>query len=145
MIYYYFKYNMSITETKLNYEENCIFPNSLKNEVKLYTLFKKNAKKNSMEFCKENEDLVIEEMSMIRVFLNENKIIFPMKVKNINKIKEKVSSFVLENEMDIIIILVYNNKIHLLYINENGDALIENIKKLLFVKQVNLNVLRVIL
>jgi hypothetical protein len=43
---------MSITETKLNYEDNCIFPNSRKNKVKLYTLFKKNAKKIVLNFLK---------------------------------------------------------------------------------------------
>tara|TARA_Y100000389_G_scaffold103596_1_gene100488 strand:+ start:2798 stop:3226 length:429 start_codon:yes stop_codon:yes gene_type:complete len=135
---------MSITEIKLNYEDNCIFPNSLKNEVKLYTLFKKNAKKNNIEFFKENEDIVIEEMSMIRVFLNENKIIFPMKTKKINKTKEKLSSFLLKNMMDIILIFVYDNKIYLLYIDENEDDLIEGIKKLLFVKEKKMTVLRLI-
>tara|TARA_B100001778_G_C18603678_1_gene638601 strand:- start:2290 stop:2427 length:138 start_codon:yes stop_codon:yes gene_type:complete len=42
------------------------------------------------------------------------------------------------------IILVYDNKLHLLYIDENEDNLIENIKKLCFVKEKIHSVLRVI-
>jgi hypothetical protein len=135
---------MSICETKVNYKDNCIFPNTIKNEVKMYTLFKENTKNNSIEFFKENENLVKKELSMVQVFLNENKIIFPTKVKKINKIKEKLCSFILKNKMNIILILVYDNKIHLLYINENDDNLIEKIHKLLFVEKKNHNVLRII-
>ena len=36
--------------------------------------------------------------------------------------------------MDIILILIYDNKINLLYIDETDDNLIENVKKLLFSK-----------
>ena len=44
-------------------------------------------------------------------------------------------SFLLKNMMDIILIFVYDNKIYLLYIDVNEDDLIEDIKKILFVKE----------
>ena len=75
---------MSIREIKVDYQENCIFPNAIKNEVILYSLSKKNCKKNNINnsnYLNKNSDSIIKELYMLRVFLDNNKISFQGKLK----------------------------------------------------------------
>lgn len=72
-------------------------------------------------------------MLMIRSFLDENNISFPLDNKNIEPVKDKLANFVMTNNMDIILILIDSENIKLLFVSEdNNDDLINKIESIIF-------------
>jgi len=130
---------MSIFEKSYEYSSNCIYKKPDKNEVRLYNLFKKNCDILDRESIVKNNELFAKEMLMIRSFLDENKISFPLEKKNIGPVKDKLANFVMKNNMDIILILMDNENISLLFVpEEDNDDLINKIESIIFKSNKNL-------
>tara|TARA_Y100000389_G_scaffold157110_1_gene158182 strand:- start:739 stop:1152 length:414 start_codon:yes stop_codon:yes gene_type:complete len=124
---------MPIFETSYEYSSNCIYEEPNKNEVRLYNLFKKNCDILDRESIRKNNELFAKEMLMIRSFLDENNISFPLDNKNIEPVKDKLANFVMTNNMDIILILIDSENIKLLFVPEdNNDDLINKIESIIF-------------
>ena len=124
---------MPIFETSYEYSSNCIYEEPNKNEVRLYNLFKKNCDILDRESIRKNNELFAKEMLMIRSFLDENNISFPLDNKNIEPVKDKLANFVMTNNMDIILILIDSENIKLLFVSEdNNDDLINKIESIIF-------------
>ena len=72
-------------------------------------------------------------MLMIRSFLDENNISFPLNKQNIKPVKDKLTNFVMTNNMDIILILMDSENIKLLFVPEqDNDDLINKIETVIF-------------
>ena len=72
-------------------------------------------------------------MLMIRSFLDENNISFPLEKNKIGNVKNKLANFVIKNNMDIILILLDSENIRLLCIpQEDNDDLINKIESIIF-------------
>ncbi len=124
---------MPIFEQKYDYSANCIYEKPHKNEVRLYNLFKKNCDVLDRESIVKNNELFAKEMLMIRSFLDENNISFPLEKKHIEPVKNKLANFVIKNNMDIILILLDSENIRLLCIpQEDNDDLINKIESIIF-------------
>tara|TARA_B100001996_G_C18664735_1_gene594448 strand:+ start:1670 stop:2083 length:414 start_codon:yes stop_codon:yes gene_type:complete len=124
---------MSIFEKNYEYSSNCIYKKPHKNEVRLYNLFKKNCDVLDRESIAKNNELFAKEMLMIRSFLDENNISFPLEKKNIEPVKDKLANFVMNNNMDIILILMDNENIKLLFVPEQDNGgLINKIETVIF-------------
>tara|TARA_B100001758_G_scaffold40566_1_gene31635 strand:- start:6340 stop:6753 length:414 start_codon:yes stop_codon:yes gene_type:complete len=124
---------MSIFEKNYEYSSTCIYKEPCENEVRLYTLFKKNCNVLDRESIVKNNELFAKEMLMIRSFLDENNISFPLDKKNIEPVKDKLANFVIKNNMDIILILLDNENIRLLFVlEEDNDDLINKIESIIF-------------
>jgi hypothetical protein len=130
---------MSIFEKSYEYTSNCIYKKPDKNEVRLYNLFKKNCNVLDCESIVKNNELFAKEMLMVRSFLDENNISFPLEKKNIEPVKDKLANFVMNNNMDIILILMDNENIRLLFVpEEDNDYLINKIESVIFKPNNNL-------
>ena len=124
---------MSIFEKKYEYSANCIYEKPHKNEVRLYNLFKKNCDVLDRESILKNNELFAKEMLMIRSFLDENNISFPLEKNKIGNVKNKLANFVIKNNMDIILILLDSENIRLLFVpQEDNDDLINKIESIIF-------------
>jgi hypothetical protein len=124
---------MSIFEKSYDYSANCIYKKAEKNEVRLYNLFKKNCNVLDRESIAKNNELFAKEMLMIRSFLDENNISFPLDKKRIVNVKNKLANFVIKNNMDMILILLDSENIKLLFIPEqDNDDLINKIESVIF-------------
>ena len=124
---------MSIFEKKYEYSSNCIYEKPHKNEVRLYNLFKKNYDVLDRESIVKNNELFAKEMLMIRRFLDENNISFPLAKNKIGNVKNKLANFVIKNNMDIILILLDSENIRLLFVpQEDNDYLINKIESIIF-------------
>lgn len=124
---------MSIFEQSYDYSANCIYEKPHKNEVRLYNLFKKNCDVLDRESILKNNELFAKEMLMIRSFLDENNISFPLEKNKIGNVKNKLANFVIKNNMDIILILLDSENIRLLFVpQEDNDDLINKIESIIF-------------
>jgi hypothetical protein len=124
---------MPIFEKSYDYSANCIYEKPHKNEVRLYNLFKKNCDVLDRESISRNNELFAKEMLMIRSFLDENNISFPLEKNKIGNVKDKLANFVIKNNMDIILILLDSENIRLLCIpQEDNDDLINKIESIIF-------------
>ena len=124
---------MSIFEKSYDYSANCIYKKPCENEVRLYNLFKKNCDILDSESISRNNELFTTEMLMIRSFLDENNISFPLNKQNIKSVKDKLANFVMTNNMDIILILIDSENIKLLFVPEqDNDDLINKIETVIF-------------
>jgi hypothetical protein len=124
---------MSIFETSYEYSSNCIYEEPNKNEVRLYNLFKKNCDVLDRESIVKNNELFAKEMLMIRSFLDEHNISFPLEKKNIESVRNKLANFVIKNNMDIILILLDSENIRLLFVpEEDNDDLINKIETIIY-------------
>jgi len=124
---------MPIFEKSYEYSSNCIYKKPHNNEVRLYNLFKKNCHILDRESIVKNNELFAKEMLMIRSFLDENKISFPLKKQNIEPVKDKLVNFVMTNNMDIILILLDSENIRLLFVpEEDNDNIINKIESIIF-------------
>jgi hypothetical protein len=124
---------MSIFEKSYEYSSNSIYEKAEKNEVRLYNLFKKNCNVLDRESIAKNNELFAKEMLMIRSFLDENNISFPLDKKRIVNVKNKLANFVIKNNMDMILILLDSENIKLLFIPEqDNDDLINKIESVIF-------------
>jgi len=124
---------MSIFEKNYEYSPNCIYKKPEINEVRLYNLFKKNCDVLDRNSIIENNELFAKEMLMIRSFLNENNISFPLNKKKLGLVKDKLANFVIKNNMDIILILMESKTIRLLFVSqEDNDDLISKIETVIF-------------
>ena len=131
---------MPIFETSYEYSSNCIYEEPNKNEVRLYNLFKKNCYVLDRESIVKNNELFAKEMLMIRSFLDENNISFPLEKKNIESVKDKLANFVMNNNMDIILILLDSENIRLLFVpEEDNDDLSNKIESIIFKPNKNLS------
>jgi hypothetical protein len=131
---------MPIFETSYEYSSNCIYEEPNKNEVRLYNLFKKNCYVLDRESIVKNNELFAKEMLMIRSFLDENNISFPLEKKNIESVKDKLANFVIKNNMDIILILLDSENIRLLFVPEDdNDDLSNKIESIIFKPNKNLS------
>jgi len=131
---------MPIFETSYEYSSNCIYEEPNKNEVRLYNLFKKNCYVLDRESIVKNNELFAKEMLMIRSFLDENNISFPLEKKNIESVKDKLANFVMNNNMDIILILLDSENIRLLFVpEEDNDDLSNKIESIIFKPNNNLS------
>jgi hypothetical protein len=129
---------MSIFEKSYEYSSNSIYKKAEKNEVRLYNLFKKNCDVLDRESIVKNNELFAKEMLMIRSFLDENNISFPLNKKNIEPVKNKLANFIMKNNMDIILILLDSENIKLLFIpEEDNDDLINKIESIIFTSNKN--------
>jgi hypothetical protein len=96
-------------------------------------LFKKNCDILDKESISRNNELFATEMLMIRSFLDENNISFPLNKQNIKPVKDKLTNFVMTNNMDIILILMDSENIKLLFVPEqDNDDLINKIETVIF-------------
>ena len=130
---------MHIFEKSYEYSANCIYKKPCENEVRLYNLFKKNCHILDRESIVKNNELFAKEMLMIRSFLNENYISFPLEKKKIGNVKDKLANFVMKNNMDIILILMDSKNIQLLFVSEeDNDYLINKIESIIFKPNKNL-------
>ena len=124
---------MPIFEKIYEYSSNCVYEKPHKKEVRLYNLFKKNCDVLDRESISRNNELFAKEMLMIRSFLDENNISFPLEKKKIGPVKDKLANFVMNNNMDIILILLDSKTIKLLFIPEqDNDDLISKIETVIF-------------
>ena len=124
---------MSIFEKKYEYKNNCIYEKPHKNEVRLYNLFKKNCDVLDRESIVKNNELFAKEMLMIRSFLDENNISFPLEKNKIGNVKNKLATYIKKNNMDIILILLDSENIRLLFVpQEDNDDLINKIESIIF-------------
>jgi len=131
---------MPIFETSYEYSSNCIYEEPNKNEVRLYNLFKKNCYVLDRESIVKNNELFAKEMLMIRSFLDEHNILFPLNKKNIESVKDKLANFVMNNNMDIILILLDSENIRLLFVPEDdNDDLSNKIESIIFKPNKNLS------
>jgi len=129
---------MSIFEKSYEYSSNSIYKKPCENEVRLYNLFKKNCDVLDRESIVKNNELFAKEMLMIRSFLDENNISFPLNKKNIEPVKNKLANFIMKNNMDIILILLDSENIKLLFIpEEDNDDLINKIESIIFTSNKN--------
>ena len=130
---------MPIFEQKYDYSANCIYEKPCENEVRLYNLFKKNCDVLDRESIVKNNELFAKEMLMIRSFLDENNISFPLEKNKIGNVKNKLANFVIKNNMDIILILLDSENIRLLFVpQEDNDDLINKIESIIFKPNKNL-------
>lgn len=130
---------MPIFEKSYEYSANCIYKKPCENEVRLYNLFKKNCHILDRESIVKNNELFAKEMLMIRSFLDENYISFPLEKKKIGNVKDKLANFVMKNNMDIILILMDSKNIQLLFVpEEDNDYLINKIESIIFKPNKNL-------
>lgn len=130
---------MPIFEKNYEYSANCIYKKPCENEVRLYNLFKKNCHILDRESIVKNNELFAKEMLMIRSFLDENYISFPLEKKKIGNVKDKLANFVMKNNMDIILILMDSKNIQLLFVpEEDNDYLINKIESIIFKPNKNL-------
>lgn len=130
---------MSIFEKSYEYSSNCIYKKPENNEVRLYNLFKKNCYILDRESIVKNNELFAKEMLMIRSFLDENNISFPLEKKKIENVKDKLANYVMKNNMDIILILMDSKNIQLLFVSEeDNDDLINKIESIIFKPNKNL-------
>lgn len=130
---------MPIFEKSYEYSSNCIYKKPHNNEVRLYNLFKKNCHILDRESIVKNNELFAKEMLMIRSFLNENYISFPLEKKKIGNVKDKLANFVMKNNMDIILLLMDSKNIQLLFVSEeDNDDLINKIESIIFKPNNNL-------
>lgn len=130
---------MPIFEKNYDYSANCIYKKPCENEVRLYNLFKKNCHILDRESIVKNNELFAKEMLMIRSFLNENNISFPLEKKKIGNVKDKLANFVMKNNMDIILLLMDSKNIQLLFVSEeDNDDLINKIESIIFKPNNNL-------
>lgn len=135
---------MPIFEKSYDYSANCIYKKPCENEVRLYNLFKKNCDILDRESISRNNELFATEMLMIRSFLDENNIPFPLNKQNIKPVKDKLANFVMTNNMDIILILMDSETITLLFIPEqDNDVLINKIESIIFKPDKNVILTRV--
>ena len=124
---------MPIFEKSYDYSANCIYKKPCENEVRLYVLFKKNCNILDRESISRNNELFAKEMIMIRSFLDENNISFPLNKQNIEHVKDKLANFVMKNNMDMILILLDSENIKLLFIPEkDNNDLISKIETVIF-------------
>ena len=131
---------MSIFEKSYEYSSNCIYEKPHKNEVRLYNLFKKNCDVLDRESIVKNNELFAKEMLMIRSFLDENNISFPLEKKNIEPVRNELANFVIKNNMDIILILLDSENIRLLFVPEDdNDDLSNKIESIIFKPNKNLS------
>lgn len=130
---------MPIFEKNYDYSANCIYKKPCENEVRLYNLFKKNCHILDRESIVKNNELFAKEMLMIRSFLDENYISFPLEKKKIGNVKDKLANFVMKNNMDIILLLMDSKNIQLLFVpEEDNDYLINKIESIIFKPNKNL-------
>ena len=130
---------MPIFEKNYEYSSNCIYEKPCENEVRLYNLFKKNCDVLDRESISRNNELFAKEMLMIRSFLDENNISFPLEKNKIGNVKDKLANFVMTNNMDIILIFLDSETITLLFIpQEDNDDLINKIESIIFKPNKNL-------
>ena len=135
---------MSIFEKSYDYSANCIYKKPCENEVRLYNLFKKNCDILDRESIVKNNELFAKEMLMIRSFLDENNISFPLNKQDIKHVKDKLVNFVMTNNMDMILILLDSENIKLLFIPEqDNDVLINKIESIIFKPDKNVILTRV--
>ena len=133
---------MSIFEKKYEYSPNCLYKKPEKNKVRLYNLFKKNCDILDHESIAKNNELFAKEMLMIRSFLDNNNISFPLKKKKIGPVTENLATFIMKNNMDIILILMDSKNIKLLFVSqEDNDDLIRKIETVIFKSNENENVI----
>ena len=131
---------MPIFETSYEYSSNCIYEEPNKNEVRLYNLFKKNCYVLDRESIVKNNELFAKEMLIIRSFLDENNISFPLEKKNIEPVRNELANFVIKNNMDIILILLDSENIRLLFVpEEDNDDLSNKIESIIFKPNKNLS------
>lgn len=124
---------MPIFQKSYDYSANCIYKKPCENEVRLYNLFKKNCDVLDRESIVKNNELFAKEMLMIRSFLDEHNISFPLNKQNIEPVKNKLANFVMTNNIDIILILLDSENISLLFVPEdNNDDLINKIESIIF-------------
>jgi hypothetical protein len=135
---------MPIFEKSYDYSANCIYKKPCENEVRLYNLFKKNCDILDKESISRNNELFATEMLMIRSFLDENNISFPLNKQNIKPVKDKLTNFVMTNNMDIILILMDSENIKLLFVPEqDNDDLINKIETVIFKSNKNGKILKI--
>lgn len=134
---------MSIYIKSYPYEPICMYPRPKEDEVKLYTLLKKNCKILDKESMILNSKQFDKEMLKIRKFLNENNILFPLNINKIEIVKKELSEFILKNNMDIILILMDYSYLNFIFISEDdNNSIINGIEKLIF-KKSNINLLSI--
>lgn len=135
---------MPIFEKSYDYKDSCIYKKPCENEVRLYNLFKKNCDILDRESIVKNNELFAKEMLMLRSFLDENNISFPLNKQNIEHVKDKLANFVMTNNMDMILILLDSENIKLLFIPEqDNDDLINKIETVIFKQNKNVILTRV--
>ena len=126
---------MSIYIKSYPYEPICMYPRPKEDEVKLYTLLKKNCKKLDKESMILNSEQFDNEMLKIRKFLNENNISFPLNINKIEIVKKELSEFILKNNMDIILIFMDYSYLNLIFLSENdNNSIINGIESIIFKK-----------
>ncbi len=134
---------MSIYIKSYPYETICMYPRPKINEVKLYTLLKKNCKIFDKESMILNSEQFDKEMLKIRNFLNEKNILFPLNINKIEIVKKELSEFILKNNMDVILIFMDYSYLNFIFISEDdNNSIINGIEKLIF-KKSNINLLNV--
>tara|TARA_B000000477_G_C5992684_1_gene185566 strand:- start:113 stop:481 length:369 start_codon:yes stop_codon:yes gene_type:complete len=112
-----------------------MYPRPKEDEVKLYTLLKKNCKKLDKESMILNSGQFDNEMLKIRKFLNENNISFPLNINKIEIVKKELSEFILKNNMDIILIFMDYSYLNLIFLSENdNNSIINGIESIIFKK-----------
>tara|TARA_Y100000389_G_scaffold167041_1_gene172039 strand:- start:66 stop:434 length:369 start_codon:yes stop_codon:yes gene_type:complete len=120
-----------------------MYPRPKINEVKLYTLLKKNCKIFDKESMILNSEQFDKEMLKIRNFLNEKNILFPLNINKIEIVKKELSEFILKNNMDVILIFMDYSYLNFIFISEDdNNSIINGIEKLIF-KKSNINLLNV--
>lgn len=128
---------IQIYKTSIPYEPTFIYPNVNENEVRLYNLFKTNCKDLSKKCVEDNNNRFVMEMSLVRDFLGNNNIQFPISTAQSISVKRKLENLILENSLDIILIFMEHNTINLMFLSEeHNDNIIERAKCVLFHKDV---------